>query len=99
MNPAQLKLITIISEPVLKSNLVNLVRSLGASGVTITDVQGEGSSNKNAGEIPDLKTKIEIVASKTLAQKIMTKIAEDFFQDYSLITYSTDIEVIRKEKF
>lgn len=99
MNPVNLKLVTIICEPVLSSTLILLAQDEGASGFTLTEVRGEGSGNKSAGEVPDSKMKIEILASSDLAKKIIARIAETYFDDYSLITYSTDVSVLRPEKF
>ena len=93
------KLVTIISEPVLSSSLLETIRTLGATGFTISDVHGEGSGEKSSGEVPNEKVKIEVVADADLAKKIMAEIAKNFFQNYSLIVYSSDIQVIRHEKF
>ena len=93
------KLVTIISEPVLSSRLVSTIRSLGATGFTISDVHGEGSGEKNSGEVPNEKVKVEVVADADLAKIIMAQIATNYFPNYSLIVYSSDIQVIRHEKF
>ena len=93
------KLVTIISEPVLSASLVTTIRSLGATGFTISDVHGEGSGEKSSGEVPNEKVKIEVVADGDLAKKIMTEIAKSYFANYSLIIYASDIQVIRHEKF
>lgn len=99
MANVHLKLVTIISEPVLSSRLVATIRSLGAKGFTMSDVQGEGSGAKSSGEVPNQKLKIEVVAEDDLAQKIMQEISKKYFENYSLIVYASDIQVIRKEKF
>jgi nitrogen regulatory protein PII len=99
MSQQKSKLVTIIYEPVLNSNLIDLIQSLGAKGFTLTEVRGEGSANRHSGEIPDSKIKLEIICSAEIASKIMNQIAETYFADYSLITYSTDISVLRPEKF
>ena len=93
------KLVTIICEPVLCSSLISTVQSLGASGFTISDVHGEGSGEKRSGEVPNEKTKIEVVVDVDVAKKLMDKIAESYFENYSLIVYASDIQVIRQEKF
>lgn len=93
------KLVTIICEPVVKTKIIELSQNLGATGFTITEVSGQGNGEKSSGEIPDAKSKIEVVADSALATKIMTKIAETFFENYSLITYSSDISIMRPQKF
>jgi nitrogen regulatory protein P-II 2 len=93
------KLVTVISEPVLANSLVTTIRSLGATGFTISDVHGEGSGEKSSGEVPNEKVKIEVIADVDLARKIMDEIAKNYFLNYSLIVYASDIQVIRPEKF
>lgn len=99
MTTNDFKLVTIICEPVLSSSVIKLIRAQGASGFTASQVRGEGTGTKSSGEIPDEKTKIEIVVSEVIATKIMTEIAKTFFENYSLITYSSDITVLRPDKF
>ena len=93
------KLVTIICEPVLSSQILAHSQGLGATGFTMTEVKGQGNGEKSSGEIPDLKSKIQIVAEPQLALKIMKALAEKFFENYSLITYSSDISILRPEKF
>ncbi len=99
MTNVNFKLVTIVSEPVLSSSLVTTIRTLGATGFTISDVHGEGTGEKRSGEVPTEKIKIEVVVDADLAKKIMNEIAKNYFENYSLIVYATDIQVIRQEKF
>ena len=99
MKTLNLKLLTVICEPVLTQKLIELIRDIGATGFTLTEVRGEGSSHRQSGEVPDSKVKIEILATNDLATKLMREIATQYFEDYSLITYSIDAQAIRADKF
>ena len=99
MEISTIKLVTVVCEPVLGSSVVSVIRSLGASGFTLTDVRGEGSGEKSSGEIPDLKTKIEVIAEADLAKKLMAEVSRRYFDNYSIIVYAVDIQVIRPMKF
>ena len=99
MTTQQFELVTIISESVLESSIIELTRTLGATGFTVADVRGEGSGEKRAGEVPENKIKIEIVATAALAELIMSEIARIYFPNYSIIIYSASIYVIRHDKF
>jgi len=99
MTSRPFRLVTIISEPVVSKEIVALAKTLGSSGFTSSDVRGEGSGDKSSGEVPDEKIKIEIVANSTLAEKIMAEVAAHYFKNYSIIVYSTEIRVLRPEKF
>jgi nitrogen regulatory protein PII len=93
------KLVTIICEPVLSMTLISQIRDLGATGFTMSDVRGEGSGEKSSGEVPNEKVKIEVIADSDLAKNIMNEIAKNYFANYSLIVYASDIQIIRQEKF
>ena len=99
MTLQKFELVTIICESVLEGSIIELTRSLGATGFTVADVRGEGSGEKRAGEVPDNKVKIEIVAQVSLAKSIMAEVARIYFKNYSIIAYSTEIQVIRQDKF
>lgn len=81
------------------NTLLTKIRALGASGFTISDVRGEGSGERNSGEVPENKIKIEVVTDFELSEKIMNHIAKEYFDNYSLIVFASDIQVIRREKF
>jgi nitrogen regulatory protein P-II 2 len=98
-NVAGIKLVTIVSEPVLVSRILDTIRTLGATGYTMSDVKGEGSGAKRSGEVPYEKVKIEVIVESDLSEKIMEKISKAYFENYSLIVYACDIQVVRREKF
>lgn len=93
------KLVTVVCEPVLSSSVLKISQDLGATGFTMTEVRGQGNGEKSSGEVPDVKSKIEIIADPDLALKITKSLAERFFENYSLITYLLDISILRPEKF
>lgn len=94
-----MQLLTVVSEPLLLEALRTDFTKLGGTGVTISEVSGEGSRKSSSGEIPREKIKIECVASPQIVEKILEHIANEYFQDYSVIAYATDVMVIRTEKF
>lgn len=99
MTIQKFKLVTIIAEPILAKQIKAEIRVLGSSGVTSTEVSGEGDRNLNTGEVPGNKVKIECVVESKIALKIMEHISEKYFDHFSVITYSQDIEILRPEKF
>jgi nitrogen regulatory protein PII len=99
MTTKAFRIVTIICEPVLSSAIIELIKLVGASGFTLTDVRGEGSGEKSSGEVPEEKLKIEVVADVTLASKITEEIATVYFENYSIIVYSSEISILRPNKF
>lgn len=93
------KLITIIAEPVLEPQLVRELRALGATGWTITESRGEGSRGLHAGELPGVGIRIEVVVAAATAEQIVEHVAANYFSEYSVVAYVTDVSVIRPEKF
>ncbi len=99
MAKANFKLVTIICEPVISAQIIETVHAIGATGYTLTEVKGEGSSEKGSGVLQNEKIKIEIICDEPLAHSLRTQVASEYFENYSLILYTADIEVIRSEKF
>ncbi len=99
MNFVNFKLVTIICEPILVSSVIEITEEAGATGFTLTEVSGEGSGERRSGEIPEAKMKLEVVAEPGVASQIMTNVATRYFKNYALITYASDITVLRSEKF
>lgn len=99
MKLSTFKLVTIVTEPILANQIKSEIQEIGSSGVTTTEVSGEGNRHLNAGEVPGNKIKLECVVDPSLARKIMEHIAQKYFGNFSVITFSQDVEVLRPEKF
>ena len=94
-----LKLVTIIAEPVLEIHITQELRGLGAAGFTVIECRGQGSRGLHATELPDVKIRIESIVSSVVAERIVEHIASHYFGDYSLIAFTSDVAVVRGEKY
>jgi nitrogen regulatory protein P-II 2 len=94
-----LKLVTVIAEPVLETKLTHELRALGATGFTVVEGRGEGSRGRHAGEIPGVNIRIEAIVSPEVAERIMERFAAQYFNDYAMVVYQTDVAVIRGDKY
>lgn len=99
MNTVSLKLVTIITERILKDRLTDTIRSLGAKGFTLTDTSGEGSRGVRASEWEGSNVKIETVVSASVADAILEHISEHYFKHHAVIVYTQDIQVVRGDKY
>lgn len=99
MKFAKFTLVTIVVEPILAAQIKNEIQEMGSSGITATDVQGEGSRHLHSGEIPGNKVKIECIVDAEMSENIMKHISDKYFGNYSLIVYSNEVDVLRAEKF
>lgn len=99
MHTFPLKLITIIAEPVLEARITTELRTLGATGFTVVDGHGAGSRALHAAEIPGANVRIETIVVAVVAERIVEHIATQYFTDYSVIAYVSDVAVVRGEKY
>jgi nitrogen regulatory protein P-II 2 len=94
-----LRKVTIIGERVLRADLLKLLKRHGATGWTLTAVEGEGSRGIRASEWEGRNVQIDTLVPRETADAIMTDIANTYFQDWSLIVYASDVDVLRRGKY
>lgn len=99
MAATSLRLVTIVAEPVLEPRLVRDLKSLGASGWTLTETRGEGSRGMRASDVPGAGIRLEVVTSAPLAERIVAHVAEHYFPNYAVIAWVATVDVLRGEKY
>jgi len=95
----QLMLVTIVAEDLLEPQLATLVKTLGATGFTVTPCSGEGSRGLRTGSMPGGNVRIEVVVSKDVSEMIIAKLAEAYFAHCAVIGWLTPVGVVRGEKY
>ena len=85
------RLVTIIAERILRDRLIEAVHRLGATGHTLTDVQGEGTRHAQSSAVRGPSVKIEAI--------VVPEVAERYFEHHSVIVYLQDVEVVRGSKY
>ena len=94
------KLLTVVAEAVLEHELVREIEHLGAHGYTITDARGRGSRGiRNAGWDLSANIRIEVVCAADTAHAIAAALRERYYDNYAMILFISDVEVLRPEKF
>ena len=99
MNTYTLTLLTIVAEALLKDRLIHEIRHAGAKGFTLTEVSGEGSRQRRVSEILGDNIKIEVIAKRETADKILTALQQDFFPRYAVIAFMSEVQVVREDKY
>jgi nitrogen regulatory protein PII len=99
MRTVPLKRVTIIAEAVLEQRLLDDLRELGARGYTITEARGEGTRGVRASEWEGKSVKIETLVSAEVAARLLERLAERYFEHYSVVGYLETVEVVRGEKY
>tara|TARA_R110002096_G_scaffold189193_2_gene369557 strand:- start:1321 stop:1650 length:330 start_codon:yes stop_codon:yes gene_type:complete len=91
--------VTIISEGLLKEGIVKMIKSLGATGYTLTKVEGEGSRGVRASDWEGRNIRIETIVTSECGDTILERLNAEYFEDYSVIAWLSEVNVLRGEKF
>lgn len=95
-----LKLVTIVTESALEWALSQDIERLGAHGYTITDARGKGGQGtRNANWEASANIRIEVICDTIVAQNIVMYLEKHYYENYAMIQYMNDINVLRPEKF
>jgi nitrogen regulatory protein PII len=100
MNTDTRKLITIITEAALEHSLIEDLNRLGAHGYTITNARGKGSRGvRDAGWGASSNIRVEVMCDARVSEVITTHLREHYYDNYAMILFLSDVEVLRPEKF
>ncbi len=98
--------VVIITERMISRGVREILDACGATGYTIVAAGGKGSRNlrstsDRASVIEDFaNVKIEVIVNdKAMAETIMNRVADEYFENYPGITYVEDVEILRPAKF
>ncbi len=94
------KLVTIVTESALEDMLVREIETLGARGYTITDARGKGGRGKrDATWAPHANIRLEVLCDADTAHAICSALRERYYDNYSMVMYVGEVDVLRPEKF
>lgn len=100
MSAHELKLVTIIGEALVREPVTRLLREVGAHGYTLSQVEGTGARGERTAEITELaNVKVEVIVPPAVCQLLLERLQKQFFPNFGMIAYETDVRVIRSEKF
>lgn len=100
MNLHPMKLVTIVCEAVLEERIVEVLRECGAHGHTAFDVRGSGRQGQRSADLVESgNVQIEVIAKPSVAETMLARLHAEFFQDYAMVAYESDVRVMRPEKF
>ena len=99
MQLAELKLVTIIAEEILKDRLVQKVQELGATGASFHRTQGVGSRSVRHNDMFGENIQMKIVCPKEVAEAIVKYISDNYFENYAIVAWMMDVQVMRGENY
>jgi len=94
------KLLTVITEANLERDLVREIEAEGVGGYTISDVRGRGDKGVRAshwGHSSNIR--VEIVCDTPLAERLLSRLREKYYEHYAFVMLVQDVEVLRPDKF
>lgn len=93
-----IRLVVIVAEPTLEDDLLDDLRALGVKGWTIDEVRGQGTRQSGINMLEG-NVRIETLVSAKRAQRILDHLAERYFDNFSLVAFAHDVDVVRTAKF
>ena len=99
MDTTPLRLVTVVAERIVRDEILDAIRALGATGHTLTDVSGQGTRGVRADTWEGASVKIEAVVPHDVAERIAAHVAETYFAHHAVIVYLQDVEVLRSAKY
>jgi len=100
MSAHTMKLVTIIGEALAREPVTRLLREVGAHGYTLSQVEGVGAKGERTAEMAELANiKVEVIVPPAVCELLMERLQKQFFPNYGMIAYETNVRVIRSEKF
>ena len=92
--------LTVITEASLEAKLIATIDSYGVSGYTITDARGKGTRGTRSGDWDfERNIRIETICSAEVASQLAQELKAKFYQNYAMVLYSHDVNVLRPDKF
>jgi nitrogen regulatory protein P-II 2 len=79
--------------------MITLVRGRGATGFTLTKVEGVGSRGVRASDWEGRNVKIETIVASETADEILEALSDTYFEDYAVIAWLSEVNVLRGTKF
>jgi nitrogen regulatory protein PII len=95
-----MKLVTIVCEASAREPITQMLQQAGAAGCTVCAVDGADAHGGRAAEPGEVAhVKIEVVVSADLCERLMARVEQEFFQQYTVTAFESDVRVRRPGRF
>lgn len=93
-------LLTIVTEAVLESDLIELFEARKLRGWTIVAARGKGAHGEQQGSFDaNENIQIELITDTATAEQLAGTIQQQFGTHYALVQWLSEVRVLRGEKF
>jgi nitrogen regulatory protein PII len=92
--------LTVITESAIEKNLLRDLEQMGVRGYTIVDARGQGRRGVRTtawGEAANIR--IEVICTRALAEKVLEDFLARYYDNFAMVAYLQDVEIIRPDKF
>jgi hypothetical protein len=94
------KLLSVVCEASLEPALAADLMALGVHGYTIYDARGSGAhGRRDAKWPPSANIKIEVLCAEPTAMLILEHLQARYYANFGMVTFLSDVAVMRPEKF
>ena len=99
MNLSPMKKVTLVVERFLNKDIIRMLKDVGVTGYTTVASEGEGSRGVRASEFEGRDIRFETIVTPEMANEILKRIERDFLENFAVIAFVADVEVLRRGKF
>ncbi|MCL4865607.1 MAG: hypothetical protein KJZ47_06910 [Gemmatimonadales bacterium] len=100
MDRHTVRLLTVVTESVLEGTLTRDLERLGAHGYTITNARGKGTRGvRDAGWEASSNIRVEVLCDAATSEVLVAHLRERYYEDYAMVLFVQDVEVLRPGKF
>jgi nitrogen regulatory protein PII len=93
-------LLTVITEAAIEKSLLHDLKQLGVHGYTILDARGQGSRGvRDAAWGEAANIRIEVICARELAETVLQTFRARYYDNYAMVAFLQDVEIIRPDKF
>ncbi len=93
-------LLTLITEATIEHTLLRDLERLGVRAYTVTDARGRGSRGvRDAAWRESSNIRIELICPRALAESVLTHVQANYYANYAMVAFLTDVEILRPGKF
>lgn len=95
-----MKVIHIVANATLEDRLIEIARANGTSGYTVLEARGSGSAGMQTGVLEgESNIQFLLIVSEDMLDKVLVDVEKLMKRGHHLVTFITDTQVMRREKF
>lgn len=93
-------LLTVITEAAIEKNLLRDLNQLGVHGYTVLDARGQGGRGvRDAAWGEAANIQIEVICARALAETVLQEFQARYYDNYAMVAFLQEVEIIRPDKF